>query len=227
MSDRFDSIRNVKQNIASIAGPGRLRSVQITGASCLGNLFVGSGKLAMGIMSLSFFTCISAFYTFGMVIAKACALWGMAVDNNLEKQYRYYRLSGIILIIASILYVIYSTRLLWQPDTSCYDKYTGITIAAFTFAELGLNIRGVIIEHKKRALLFHAIKMINLASSMICLVLTQTALLSFTASDTAYDHSGFNGLMGMIMGMAATMTGCAMLKHIHKVRLKQETEEMI
>lgn len=36
------------------------RSVQATGAACVGNLFIGIGKLLLGIISLSFFTCVSA-----------------------------------------------------------------------------------------------------------------------------------------------------------------------
>ncbi len=200
--------------------------MQITGAACLGNLLVGIGKLMMGIISLSFFTCVSAFYTFGMVLAKACVLRGMAEKNIAERQYRYYRLSGIILIIASVLYVVYSTRLLWHPMAGRYSKYTGIGIAAFAFTELGLNIRGVIVERNNHNQLFHAVKMINLASSLICLVLTQTAILSFTHEHVPdYDPSMSNGLMGILMGTAAALIGCIMLRRVRKIREALEMEE--
>ena len=42
---------------------------------------------------------------------------------------------------------------------SHYDKYIGLGIAAFAFTELGLNIRGVIVERHNHTLLFHAIRM--------------------------------------------------------------------
>lgn len=203
------------------------RSVQITGAACIGNVLVGFGKLAMGVISLSFFTCVSAFYTFGIVIAKVCALKGLTNENNNGKQYSYYRLSGMILIIASVLYVIYSTRLLFYPADNYFDKYAGIGIAAFAFTELGLNIRGVIRERHDHTLLFHAIKMINLASSLICLVLTQTAILSFTHELTPdYDPSVSNGLMGILMGTAAALIGLIMLRRVRKIKREQETEEI-
>lgn len=123
------------------------------------------------------------------------------------------------MIIASVLYVVYSTRLLWHPMVSHYDKYVGLGIATFAFTEFGLNIRGVIVEWHNHTLLFHAIKMINLASSLICLVLTQTAILSFTYDSMPdYDPSIFNGLMGILMGTAATLIGCVMLWRVRKIK---------
>ena len=226
MPKRIRSIRDTHKFVIEKVGKNKSWSLHITGASCMGNLFVGMGKLVMGIMSLSFFTCGSAFYTFGMVGAKVCLLKGLIQENAQEKQYRYYKLSGMILIVASVLYVIYSTRLLWHPMVSHYDKYIGLGIAAFAFTELGLNIRGVIVERHNHTLLFHAIRMINLASSLICLVLTQTAILSFT-HDTMpdYDPSVSNGLMGILMGIAATLIGCVMLWRVQRIKRKQETEK--
>lgn len=113
-----------------------------------------------------------SFYTFGIVIAKACALKGLVKGKVPGEQNHYYKLSGIILIVASVLYVVYSTRLLWHPMVSHYDKYIGLGIATFAFTELGLNIRGVIVERHNHTLLFHAIRMINLAATLIgCVML--------------------------------------------------------
>lgn len=227
MTKRFQVICDINRVLVERVGRRKIHSVKITGAACMGNLFVGIGKLVMGLMSLSFFTCVSAFYTFGMVIAKACALKGLVKEKTLEERYRYYKLSGIILIITSVLYVIYSTRLLWQPMTGHYDKYVGIGIATFAFTELGINIRGVIVERHNHALLFHAIRMISLASSFICLVLTQTAILSFTHESLPdYDPSVTNGFMGILMGTAAILMGCVMLWRTRRAKRNRETEEV-
>lgn len=226
MSRRFQMIRSINNSIIEKIGKSKNHTMKITGAACIGNFMVGIGKLGMGLRSLSFFTCVSAFYTFGMVIAKACALKGLVKEKAPGEQNHYYKLSGIILIIASVLYVVYSTRLLWHPMVSHYDKYVGLGIATFAFTELGLNIRGVIVERHNHTLLFHAIRMINLASSLICLVLTQTAILSFTHDSMSdYDPSISNGLMGILMGTAATLIGCVMLWRVRKIKQKQEMEE--
>lgn len=193
------------------------RSLQATGASMTANVFIGFGKLLMGILSLSFFTSVSAFYTFGMVVAKYFALSGMLKAKNRKEQYHYYFLSGIILIIASIMYIAYSVRQFIHPTTNIYHMYIALAIAAFTFIELSINIRGVIVERHNRTPLIHAIKMINLASSLICLVLTQTAILSF--ADTQVDfHPKANGFIGILMGCCATLLGVIMILRIRQIQ---------
>lgn len=58
------------------------RSLHLTGAVCIGNAILGIGKLALGIYSLFFFTCVSTFYTVGMVAAKLCTLVGIAKEDT-------------------------------------------------------------------------------------------------------------------------------------------------
>lgn len=209
--------KDISTAFAAQFGLSKSRSLQIARASCVGNMLIGIGKLLMGILSFSFFTCVSAFYTFGTVVAKSCALAGLIQDNDRNTQYRYYRLSGIVLIAASILYIIYSIRLFFFPVTTSFHPYLAMGIATFTFTELAVNIRGVIVERHNRTPLFHAIKMINLASSMICLVLTQTAILSF-ASEHIEEHSRANGTIGIIMGAAATVLGIIMIVRITQIQ---------
>ncbi len=213
----IDTAKGVSQTAIDRVGVKKGRSLHITGASCLGNTFVGFGKLVMGIVSLSFFTCASAFYTFGMVAAKIIALMGIIKEENTEKQYNYYRLSGIVLIISSVMYIGYSCRLIFHPQTSKYHMYVALAIATFTFTELTLNIRGVIIERNNKTPLIHAIKMINLASSMICLVLTQSALLSIS-SDKAAAMSMANAFIGILMGISATVIGICLIIRINKIQ---------
>ena len=72
-------------------GKARNNTVRLTGAACTGSFLLGCGKLIVGVLSASFFTCANAFYTFGMVAAKLCALKGIAVPAS--KQYSYYRIT--------------------------------------------------------------------------------------------------------------------------------------
>lgn len=191
--------------------------MRITGAACIGSFLLGTGKLLAGLMALSFFTCVSAFYTYGMVIAKLCALKGLTKPR--AQQYAYYRSTGLILIAASVCYGIYAARLLHYPENTQYDLYTGITIATITFAEITVNCRGVAVERKNKALLFHALKMVNLAASLISLVLTQTALLSFSQEKLAdYNPSSANGIMGMLMGGVSALIGCYMLLRVRRIQ---------
>jgi len=182
------------------------RSLQITGAAATAGIFIAIGKLIMGILSLSFFTCANAFYSFGMIGAKSIALTGIRKAQDKQGQYQYCFFSGVVLLVTSLLYIIYSIRLFFIPITSSYNMYVAISIATVTFAEIGLNIRGVIVTRHNHTLLIHAIKMINLSASLITLVLTQTALLSFTNIETnTLEISKGNGLIGILMGTVATI----------------------
>ena len=46
-------------------GKARNNTVRLTGAACTGSFLLGCGKLIVGVLSASFFTCANAFYTFG------------------------------------------------------------------------------------------------------------------------------------------------------------------
>lgn len=193
-------------------------TLRLTGAACTANILLGTGKLLMGIFSGSFFTIVHALYTYGMVTAKFCALRGIAVP--VQKQYAYYRRAACILIAASLCYAVYAARLLGNPQSTQYHPYLAMGIATVTFAEIGLNLWGLLVERKKRSLPFHALKAINLASSLIGLVLTQTALLSFTHSEAGYTSSRSDGILGLCMGGCAACLGFFMLWRA--ARLEQE-----
>lgn len=92
----FTSAKQISSRATERHGKAASRSLHIAGASCIGNTLVGLGKLLIGIVSLSFFTCASAFYIFGMVIAKCCVLAGIVKEENTKAQYRYYKLSGLV-----------------------------------------------------------------------------------------------------------------------------------
>ena len=192
-------------------------TLHFTGASCIGNTIVGLGKLAMGIMSLSFFTCASAFYTFGMVGAKGFAIFGEVKEKNVQKQYRYYRLSGIVLTIASITYIVYSIRLFLNPVITVYNEYIAIGIATVTFTEIGLNTRGIFVDRHRHSPLRYTIRVINLASSLISLVLTQTAILSFASTHVDIQPQA-NGIMGTLMGTIATILGVYLIIRITRIQ---------
>lgn len=200
----------LKNLIKETGGTPRGRALKGALASCVSNSAIGMGKLIVGIISLSFFTCAGALYTFGMVGARLCAISGMLKDDEDHAAVRRsYAASGMILTAASLLYIIYSIRLFFSPADS-YNMYTAIAIAAFTFIELPLNVRRAIVESHSTTLPHRAIRTISIASSLICLVLTQTALLSFSATASAFTP-GTNAVMALLMGCAASALGIGMI----------------
>ena len=191
------------------------RSLHLTGISGVGNMFLGLGKIISGLLSMSVFACMNGCYTLGMVLARYCALAGVLRGKDEKAQYRFYRWSGRILIGASLLYMVYSGWAYHHPKQVVYHEYIALAIATFTFTEIGLNIRGVIINRKNKTPLLHAIKTINLAASLISLVLTQSAILAF-ADDGNHDPS-VNALLGLTMGSCAVLLGVYMLRRIGRM----------
>ena len=194
------------------------RSLYLTGISGVGNIFLGLGKIISGVLSLSVFVCVNGCYTLGMVLARYCALAGVLRGKDEKSQYRFYRWSGMILIGASLLYMVYSGWAYHHPKPAVYHEYIALAIATFTFTEIGLNIRGVIINRKNKTPLLHAIKTINLAASLISLVLTQSAILTF-ADDGNHDPA-VNALLGLMMGACTALLGVYMLWRIGRMEQK-------
>ena len=157
-----------------------------------------------------------------MVLARYCALAGAVRTQEVKKQYSYYRWSGMILIAASLLYLIYSAWSYFHPKEVSYHMYIALAIATFTFTEIGVNLYGMIANRKNRTPLLHAIKTINLAASLISLVLTQSAILAF-ADGGGHDPS-VNALMGLLSGTCAVLLGLYMLWRIGKLEKKEDSE---
>lgn len=213
-------IKRADGRMQRILGEKKQKVLRLTWVACGVNFILGTGKLALGIFAFSPFTCVSAFYTYSMMLAKLCALFGL--DKSKRRQLAHYHVSALILLVASVLFSLYSTSLIFSPKVSHYHFYIAIGIAAFTFTEIGLNLRGMLIERKNKSMLLYAVKMESLASSLICLVLTQKALLSSSYSGEQVALSKFHGAFGLLMGTIATLMSIWML---HKGRIWKIREE--
>ncbi|MGN1008998.1 MAG: hypothetical protein ACI4PV_08625 [Butyricicoccus sp.] len=213
-------LRDSSRKIREQYNPAASRSLHLTGMSGAANLLLGLGKIISGVLSLSIFVCVNGCYTLGMVMARYCALAGVLKGRDQKTQIRHYQWSGIILILASLLYMAYSGWLYFHPKQAAYHEYIALAIATVTFTEIGLNLRGVLLFRKSATPLLHAIKTINLAASLISLVLTQSAILSFVEEG---DHNpAWNAALGVLMSGCAILLGFYMLSRIK--RMTDETD---
>lgn len=215
----IDFLKASSHEIQANYNASNSRMLHLTGLSGLGNILMGLFKIASGALALSIFTGVNGFYTLGMVLARYCALAGVVKTKDISGQYRYYRWSGIVLISASCLYIAYSIRSYFHPTYTAYHPYIAMGIATVTFVEIGLNLRGVLVFRKDRSPLLHALKTINLATSLISLVLTQAAILSFADE---IQNPASNGILGALMGACAALLGVYMLLRMRRITNKSD-----
>lgn len=172
--------------------------------SYINNGIFGIFKIVLALLSKSFLIFIYAFYNIGMAVAKKTSI----SDRFKKNKYHNYYLVGLIIIVSSVIYVVYSIYVFFHGSNASYHEYVGIGIAALTFTDITLAIIGVIKAKKQKNIRNEAIKFINLASAFISLSLTQTALLSFTTSE---NMSKYNAIGGIIFGSVSILIGTYMV----------------
>lgn len=64
MNRLLQRIRHADGRMQRILGEKKQKSLRLTWAACGANFILGTGKMALGILFFSPFTCVSAFYTY-------------------------------------------------------------------------------------------------------------------------------------------------------------------
>lgn len=196
-----------------------ISSLYIVGVTGLMSILLGLGKIFSGILAASVFTCMNGLYTIGMAVAKYMIIIGSLQRKDKKKSWFYYKSSGYIMVSASLLYIAYSLWTIWHPKRVYYDKIIAITIATITFTEVGFSLYGILKNRKATTPVMYSLKTINLATSLIAMVLTQSAILSF-ASDI--QNPSVNGLLGCIMGIIATSLGVYLICKLNHFEVSHE-----
>ncbi|MFV0362668.1 MAG: hypothetical protein ACK5LL_06215 [Suipraeoptans sp.] len=194
--------KNTMESIRIVSSLVKRKKLIFARVSILKDAFLVAAKSTLSLFTRSFFMFVNAMYSGGMGIARFVAVTMHSQEG--EKQIRSYRYVGIIISTASICYVLYSVRLFFDGQTGVYDMNVALVIALYTFVEFGINIREAIKLRKSRALEAKALRAISFASTLICFVLTQTAIMSFAAEG---NNSFANALSGIIFGVLAALVG--------------------
>jgi hypothetical protein len=168
----------------------------------LKDAFLVAAKSVISVLATSFFMFVNALYSGGMGIARYVAIAMHKQDS--KRKLGSYRLVGIIISISSICYALYSVRLFFGGSAGVYDMNVALVIALYTFVEFGINVKEAVKLRKSKALEAKALRAISFASTLICFVLTQTAIMSFAAEG---DNSFSNALAGVVFGAMAAIVG--------------------
>lgn len=181
------------------------------------NAILGIFKIILAIISKSLLLFIYSFYNVSMSIAKRTS-----IREKQNHKYENFYFCGIIVLISSISYILYSDYIYINGSNSEYNLYVSIGIATLAFYNITMAIVGLIKAKKIKNLKAKTINLTNLASSFISMSLTQTALLSVT---TDGDMSKYNAMGGIIFGIFALVVGIYMI--IYTIRIKSKEQEDI
>lgn len=223
-SNPFNLLKSASSAIRKQNNRKTARSLHISGTTGIFNVFIGLFKLVSGILVLSIFICMNAGYTLGMAIARYFALAG-ELNTDKQKELKMYYSSATLMLIASILYVLYSIYSIWHPQIVHYNKSISILIATITFTEIGWNISRIIYYRHDHSSAIQLIKIINLATSIISLELTQAALLGMKGSH----NPAYNGFLGSLLGLIAiVLSGLVFWKinNLRRAMLKEGNPEI-
>lgn len=171
------------------------RMIHFARLSILFNALIGLGKIIMGLYNRSFIFTVSGFYNIGLSLAKAVAVKGYSeskgkqiwpfniqADNsisikNKKKEYRYYQLVGLIVLLASVAYTIGSIGvLIGSRSIAHYSTIMVVEIGLITAVEIIISLLGVLARRREKEPILEAIKLTSFVSSLIGLVLVQTAI---------------------------------------------------
>lgn len=161
----------------------------------IGNLIVFLIKVILFFITLSWILLISSFYNLGI---------GLARKKVFSKNNNYISI-GIFVSLASLFFILYSIWIIVDHKIVNYNLYVGILIATVTFYDIGHSIYGIVKSIKHNNSQNNLLMLVNLATGIISLELTQAALLSFT--QIGVDNSLHNGLLGIVVGVCAFLIG--------------------
>lgn len=166
------------------------------------NLFIGIGKWILAIFSgVVFF--VSGVVNILMGIAKLISYIGL-LNNDSDFKKRNFIVSFLVFLSGAEYFIYMLNVYLGNFPLSAYEMQIALLIALVSFIEIGVAIYGLV-KIRGRGHSFKNIKLINFVLALEAMVLTETAILSFTESETFALSSSLFGLITGIFVMVLSL----------------------
>ncbi len=183
-------------------------------------ILFGIFKIIVGIFSLSIFMIMNGFYTLGMAFSKSLILHPVYFDTEKDELY-YCKVAGIVMILSSFIYVIYSCSLIYHPKIKSYGNLAESMIIIVTAMEIFFNTYGIIKYKQYQYVLLVSLKVICLGSSIISAVLAQAILLSTLIESIDLSIHGF---LGVGAGVVVSIIGAYLVGRITVLESTQKNK---
>ena len=158
-------------------------------------------KIIFGICMSAYLFCISGIYNILIGFAKKTFL---SNRNRSTETKTKCIVIGILILIAGIVYSLYTASFLIFPKDGNYGLILSIAIASCSFLELGISIYNIIKARRNNDDMLYSLRCCSLVTACFAIVLTQVALLSAT---NTINVSIFNSISGILAGTIAIIIG--------------------
>lgn len=163
-------------------------------------------KIALSIISSSFFMFANALFSSGIAVARYEALKMNGQERGIQLK-TAFKVSSVI-IFSGLCYVCYSIRLFFGGSPGAYGMVMALAIACYTFVDFTIQIAAIIRLRHDGSLEAEALRVVSLCSILVCFVLTQTAIMSFS---TIGEHHISDGIGGVVFGSLVIGVGVVYL----------------
>jgi divalent metal cation (Fe/Co/Zn/Cd) transporter len=191
-------VRLVKRAWAYLTDKERVyrRTIRLARLSVLTNAILGAGKIGLGIVSGSVLFAIGGCYNLGMGLAKGAAVktyaesrggrfWSSAFKScrdtsgaGKKTEYRCYRFMGLVVLAASLAYVAGCVSVILRGHRKLiFTTLMTVGIGIVTAVEILAAALGYPARRREKEPILEALKLINLLSALLGLILVQTAIL--------------------------------------------------
>ena len=174
-------------------------------------------KMIIGILTGAYFYLLSGLSTFFTGLNRHIYLRSTKKEKDKIAPF----LIAFFLVLIGLFYLLYAMRLFFvEEEIKEYPIILSITIAAFSFLELGLSIYQFSINRTNKDMTVVSFRTMNLALSLFAIVNTQNALLMAQGEPNQLA----DGLFGVIAGGVAILLGIGLIVLI--VRRKKNRENI-
>ncbi len=164
--------------------------------SILFNIGLAIGKIIFGIL-FNYMFLITAIVNICLMLSRLECYLGVKTNKRSFKFRNNF--VGTVLILGGLQYTIYMLFLLISKfETRTYKEFVAIMIAAVSFVELGVAIKGCFNSYGKGHY-YRNIKMTNLCSAFTAMALTESALMNFSYGNNLLLNCCFGIGVGVII----------------------------
>lgn len=177
-------------------------------------------QFALGVINQSVWFYALAGYYFLLAVIRYFLLrqtHKIMLGKNQVREYRQYRLCGIVLLMMDIALSVIAFYIVYQNRGFSYHYILTIAMAAYTFTAFTTAIVNIVRYRKYNSPIMSAAKQVNFAAALVSMLSLETAMLSaFGENETQIYKRTVTACTGVVV--CITILGLALYMLVHSTK---------